>query len=55
MLKPTVKPALSSYGSSSTTSINTVAAKDGEKLISGSTSILSLTVSALLGLVFFLI
>jgi len=55
MVKPTVKPALSSYGSSTTTSIETVASKDGERLLSGSTSIVSLTVSVLLGLVFFLI
>ena len=55
MVKPTVKPESSTYGSSSTTSITTVVAKDGERLLSGSTSIVSLTVSVLLGLVFFLI
>jgi hypothetical protein len=54
-LEPTVKPAFSSSGSSTTTSIATVDTKEGERLISGSTSIVSLTVSVLLGLVFFLI
>jgi hypothetical protein len=54
-LEPTVKPAFSSSVSSTTTSIATVDTKDGERLISGSTSIVSLTVSVLLGLVFFLI
>jgi hypothetical protein len=55
MLKPTVKPALSFSVSSTTTSVAKVDTKDDARFLSGSTSIVSLTVSVLLGLVFFLI
>jgi hypothetical protein len=50
-----VKPVLSSIGSSTTTSSATVDTKNSEPLITGSTSKVSLTVTVMLGLVYFLI